>query len=199
MPTIAENILAEAERLPEGALLSAKGLSHLGKRDALDQALRRLEEAKELIRVYPGAYVRPIKTRFGVRAPTVEKIVEAIATTRAETVVPHGAAAANSLGLTTQVPTKLVYLTSGRSRRLKLGAQVVEMRHAPQWMLLPAHRAAGEAIRALDWMGERHAAEALTVLRKNLPPSTVDELLALRPALPAWMRKSISQTLMSHG
>ena len=34
MPTIAENILTEAERLPEGALLSAKGLSHLGKRDA---------------------------------------------------------------------------------------------------------------------------------------------------------------------
>ena len=76
-----------------------------------------------MIRVYPGAYVKPIKTRFGVRAPSAAKVVEAIAATRAETVVPHGAAAANSLGLTTQVPTKLVYLTSGRNRRLRLGAR----------------------------------------------------------------------------
>ncbi|HLH89026.1 MAG TPA: DUF6088 family protein [Xanthobacteraceae bacterium] len=199
MPTIAENILAEAERLPEGALLSAKGLSHLGKRAAVDQALKRLEERKQLLRLYAGAYVKPIKTRFGIRAPSAEKVVEAIAATRAETVVPHGAAAANSLGLTTQVPTKLVYLTSGPSRKIRLGAQVVEMKRAPQWMLLPSHRAAGEAVRALEWMGERHAAEALTVLKKKLPPSAVDELIALRPALPEWMRTSISRTLLSHG
>jgi hypothetical protein len=180
-------------------LISAKGLSHLGKRPAVDQALKRLEQRKQLLRLYVGAYVRPIKTRFGLRAPAAEKIIEAIAATRAETVVPHGAAAANSLGLTTQVPTKLVYLTSGRSRSLRLGAQVVEMKHAPQWMLLPLHRAAGEAVRALAWMGERHAAEALTTLKHKLPPSTVDELIALRPALPVWMSKSIGQTLLSHG
>jgi hypothetical protein len=36
------------------------------------------------------------------------------------------------------------------------------MKHAPQWMLLPSHRAAGEAVRALDWIGERRAAQALT-------------------------------------
>src|SRR6202035_4421378 len=162
MPTIAENILTEAKMLPEGALISAKGFSHLGTRAAVDQALKRLKERKALIPLYRGVYVRPIKSRFGVRAPSAEKVVEAIAATRAETVVPHGAAAANLLGLTTQVPTKVVYLTSGRSRRLTLGAQVVEMKHAPQWMLLPSHRAAGEAVRALAWMGEHHAAEALT-------------------------------------
>jgi Family of unknown function (DUF6088) len=88
-------------------------------------------------------------------------VIERFAMTRAETVVAHGAAAANSLGLTTQVPTKLVYLTSGKSRKLKLGAHVVEMKHAPQWMLLPSHRAAGEAVRALDWIGERRAARKL--------------------------------------
>jgi len=199
MPTIAENILTEAEALPEGALISAKGFSHLGTRAAVDQALKRLKQRKELIPIYRGAYVRPVKSRFGIRAPSAEKVIEAIAATRAETVVPHGAAAANSLGLTTQVPTKLVYLTSGRNRTLRLGAQVVEMKHAPQWMLLPSHRAAGDAVRALAWMGERHATEALTTLKHKLPRSTVDELIALRPSLPAWMSKSIGQTLVSHG
>src|SRR6202051_2476931 len=160
MHTIAENILREAKTLPEGALISAKEFLHLGSRAAVDQALKRLKERNELMLLFRGAYVRPIKTRFGTRAPAAEKVVEGIAATRAETVVAHGASAANSLGLTTQVPTKLVYLTSGQSRRLTLGAQVVEMKHAPQWMLLPSHRAAGEAVRALAWVGGGPAAGA---------------------------------------
>src|ERR1700731_3748239 len=192
MKTIAETILGQARTLPEGALISAKEFLHLGNRAAVDQALKRLKERKELMPLYRGVYVRPVKTRFGTRAPAAEKVVERFAATRAETIVPHGAAAANALGLTTQVPTKLVYLTSGKGRRLKLGAQVVEMKHAPPWMLLPSHRAAGEAVRALDWIGERRAAEALTALKQKLPQSTVDELIALRPALPGWMSKFIS-------
>ena len=199
MQTVAEKILSEAKTLPEGALISAKEFLHLGSRAAVDQALRRLKERNELMSIDRGVYVRPVKTRFGTRAPAAEKVVERFAATRAETVVAHGAAAANSLGLTTQVPTKLVYLTSGRNRKLKLGAQVIEMRHAPQWMRLPSHRAAGEAVRALEWIGERRAPEALTVLKQKLSPSTVDELVAFRPVLPTWMSKSISHTFVAHG
>jgi Family of unknown function (DUF6088) len=198
MQTVAENILRHAKTLPEGALISAKEFLHLGSRAAVDQALKRLKQRNELLPLYRGVYVRPVKTRFGTRAPAAEKVVEGIAAARAETVVAHGAAAANSLGLTTQVPTKLVYLTSGKSRKLKLGAQVVEMKHAPQWMLLPSHRA-GEAVRALAWIGEHGAAEALTTLKHKLPQSTVEELIAVRPALPGWLSKSIGQTLVSHG
>jgi uncharacterized protein DUF6088 len=198
MQTVAENILRHAKTLPEGALISAKEFLHLGSRAAVDQALKRLKQRNELLPLYRGAYVRPVKTRFGTRAPAAEKVVEGIAAARAETVVAHGAAAANSLGLTTQVPTKLVYLTSGKSRKLKLGAQVVEMKHAPQWMLLPSQRA-GEAVRALMWIGEHGAAEALTTLKHKLPQSTVEELIAVRPALPGWLSKSIGQTLVSHG
>ena len=53
---------------------------------------------------------------------------EILAKQRGETIVPSGAAAANALGLTTQVPVKSVYLTSGRSRVLNLGRQAVELR-----------------------------------------------------------------------
>jgi Family of unknown function (DUF6088) len=111
----------------------------LGSRAAVDQALKRLHERNKLMRLSHGLYALPVKTRFGTRAPAAEKVVEALASTRAETIVPHGAAAANKLGLTTQVPTKLVYLTSGPDRQFRLGAQTVEMRHAPHWMLLPTN------------------------------------------------------------
>ena len=198
MSAVTEKILKEVESFPEGAVIRAKQFLHLGTRDAVDQALKRLKDRNELMPIYRGAYVRPIKTRFGVRAPAPQKVVEGIASKSAETIVAHGAAAANSLGLTTQVPVKLIYLTSGRSRKFMLGAQVVELKRAPQWKLLPSHSAAGEAVRALDWVGEHGAAEALTTLKRKLPPSTIEELIALRSALPEWMSKSISKTLVSH-
>jgi hypothetical protein len=199
MPTVAAKILSHAKALPEGTLISAKELLHLGSRAAVDQSLKRLQERDELMRLGRGVYVLPIKTRFGTRAPAAEKVVERLAATRAETIATHGAAAANALGLTTQVPTKLVYLTSGPSRRFKLGAQVLEMKHAPQWMLLPAQPKAGEAVRALAWLGKGRASAALTALKLKLAPAALQDLIALRPALPVWMSRSISQTLVPNG
>jgi len=199
MPTVAERILEYARTLPEGALIGAKDALHLGSRAAVDQALKRLYERNELMRLAQGFYVLPVKTRFGVRAPEAEKVVQALASTRAETIVPHGAAAANALGLTTQVPTKLIYLTSGPDRELKLGKQTVEVRHAPEWMLLPMKPAAGQAIRALEWLGKRQVTEALQTLKQKLSADTLQDLVAVRPALPSWMSQSISRSLLSHG
>jgi hypothetical protein len=149
------------------------------------------------MRVQRGVYVRPVQTRFGVRAPSPENVVSRLEN-HAEIVARHGAAAAHALGLTTQVPTKVIYYTSGPSRRLKLGAQTVELKHAPTWLLLPG-KEAGDAVRALAWIGSRHAKEALQKLKERLPKTTLNELIALRPALPGWLSKSISQTLMRHG
>jgi hypothetical protein len=42
-----------------------------------------------------------VASRFGARAP-LEKVVQALAERSGETVVPHGASAANALGLTQQ-------------------------------------------------------------------------------------------------
>jgi hypothetical protein len=193
---IAETILTEAKMLPEGALISAKELLHLGNRAAIDQALSRLEKRKELMRVGRGVYTRPVHTRFGTRAPTAEKVVARLAETNAETVAPHGAAAANALGPTTQVPTKVIYYTSGPNRSFKLGAQAVELKHAPHWMLVQGKGAAGEVLRALAWIGHHQAGEALGKLKQQLPESAMKELIALRPALPGWLSKTISEALM---
>jgi hypothetical protein len=199
MESVAERVLSHSRSLPEGALISAKELLHLGGRAAVDQALKRLYERNELMRLGHGIYVLPVKTRFGTRAPAAEKVVEGLASSRAETIVPHGAAAANMLGLTTQVPTKLVYLTSGPNRQFRLGAQTIEIKNAPQWMLLPMKPAAGQAVRALAWLGKREATEALKVLKRKLPENVLQDLVTLRPALPSWMSKSISQTLIANG
>ena len=67
---LTEQILAHAETLPEGTPLAAKSLLHLGSRAGVDQALSRLAERGHLIRAGRGVYLRPVKSRFGARAPS---------------------------------------------------------------------------------------------------------------------------------
>jgi len=143
-----------------------------------------------------GIYVLPVESRFGTRAPSTIKMVEGLANQRGETIVSHGAAAANALGLTTQVPMRAVYLTSGPNRRLKLGAQVVELRHAPIWQLIFPGRAAGEVVRALAWLGPEKAAEAIRKLRVKFPSSELEEVASARSRLPTWMAKEICALVM---
>lgn len=192
MQVLTKKILELAAELPEGVPLAAKALLHLGTRAAVDQALSRLARRGSLMRATRGIYVRPVKSRFGARPPATLTVVRAIAEQRGETVVSHGAAAANALGLTTQVPVREVYLTSGRSRRLKLGAQVVELRHAPPWQLLLPERPAGDAVRALAWLGPKQAGKALHTLERKLSKVELREIAAARGRLPTWMAQEVS-------
>lgn len=198
MSRLSENIIEHVRQLPEGTPVGAKGLLHFGTRAAVDQALSRLVRGGVLMRAGRGAYVLPVETRFGSRAPSVEKLVEALAETRGETIASHGAAAANALGLTTQVPVRSVYLTSGRSRQIKLGAQVIELRHVPGWQLALADRPAGEVVRALAWLGPQEVGEALEALKHRLPASALKEVAAVRSRLPTWMAEQVSR-LVTHG
>ena len=193
MQRLTEQILAHAAGFPEGTPLAAKSLLHLGTRAAVDQALSRMAERGQLIRTGRGVYLRPIASRFGTRTPSVEQAVEALAIQKGEIIVSNGAAAANALGLTTQVPVRSVYLTSGRSRKMHLGKRFVELRHAPRWQLVLANRPAGEAVRALAWLGPEKADAALRALKRKMPPGVFGELVAAAPQLPTWLAQSVGK------
>lgn len=193
MNTLPESILRHAQSLPEGGVLSPKVFLHLGSRVAVDQAFSRLVKAGKLLRVTRGTYVAPVSSRFGTRAPAPEKVVKAMAEQSGETVAPHGANAANALGLTQQVPIREVYLTSGRTRKLKLGRSEVLVKHVPRWMLALGTGPAGAAVRALAWMGPTHAGESLVTLRRTLPHNEWRALASARAALPSWMAQAIGK------
>lgn len=193
MSQLALYILSQAQSLPEGGLLSPKEFLHLGSRAAIDQTLSRLAREGKLLRVGRGAYSLPVQGRFGVRPPSTEAVVEAIESTSGETVVASGAAEANALGLTTQVPTREVFLTSGPSRRLKLGNREVELKHGNRWQMLLGKRPAGKAIRALIWLGPEQAPMVLEVLRSKLPSQEWEAMRQARAGLPSWMAKAVSE------
>ncbi|WP_215395604.1 DUF6088 family protein [Rheinheimera oceanensis] len=193
MNTLPETILQEALSLPEGGVLSPKEFLHLGSRSAVDQAFSRLARMGKLLRVARGTYSVPVSSRFGQRAPAVEKLIKALAEQSGEIVVPHGANSANALGLTQQVPIREVYLTSGKTRKLQLGRSEVLLKHAPRWMLALGARPAGAAIRALAWIGQTHAKTSLTSLHRTLPASEWQALIQARATLPGWMAQAIGK------
>ncbi len=193
MTSLNTSILSAAETLPEGALLSPKEFLHLASRAAVDQALSRLAKQGKLLRVGRGTYTRPISGRFGIRPPSTESIIQAIEAVSGEVIVSHGAAEANALGLTTQVPTREVFLTAGTTRTLHLGHRVIELRHGHRWQLALGKRPAGRVIRALSWLGPDQARAALTSLSKRIPAEEWQALRTARSVLPSWLAKAVSE------
>ena len=197
MERLSETVLRYAQRQPEGAPVLAKGLLHLGSRAAVDKALSRLARRGALLRAGRGVYVLPVESRFGRRAPSVEKTIEGLAAARGERIANSGAMAANVLGLTTQVPVKRVFLTSGSSRTLTLGGERIELRHAPPWQLALADRRAGEAVRALAWLGRERAGAATGVVRQRLSEDERRELGSVSAQMPGWLAGPVSA--VAHG
>ncbi len=197
MSQLAQPILTLAQSLPEGGLIAAEDLLHLGSRAAVHQTLSRLCREGKLLRVGRGVYAPPVYGCFGARPPSTESVVEALQDRTGKTIVASGLAEANALGLTTQVPTREVYLTSGRSRRLKLGNREIELKHAEVWQLALGKRPAGQAIRALDWLGHEHVAQALQQLRETLAESEWIAMQQARASLPSWMADALSMASAS--
>lgn len=188
MQTLREKITKLSTEMPEGVPISAKELLHLGNRAAVDQALARLARRGTLSRIRRGEYVRPIATKFGQRAPSVSRVVEALARKRNETIARHGSAVANELGLTTQVPVRTIYLTSGRSATLKVGAETVELRHAPAWQLVRPGEPAGDALRAMTYLGPAHVRKVLA----RLNAKDVEKIMTWRSILPQEFAEQVS-------
>ena len=86
----------------------------------------------------------------------------------------------------------LAFLTSGRSRKLKLGSQTIELQHAPPWQLLFPGQAAGEVIRSLAWVGPSGSEAALGKLMRKLPASDLQAVAGARARLPTWLASQVS-------
>lgn len=92
-----------------------------GSEDAIKKTLSRLTLKGTIKRMGHGLYVLPKKDPlFGEILPSGEEIAFALAKKEKIKIKPAGAFALHKLGLTLQVPTKLVYLTDGNSRILRL-------------------------------------------------------------------------------
>ncbi len=181
--TTAKAILNFLKHQARNEPVCAKQSLHLGSRASVDQALFRLLQRQKLVRVARGFYALPVRTRFGILPPEPERVIQAIAFRNGERISPAGAAAANAMGLTTQVPLRRVYVTSGRSRRINVSGETVELRHAAPFADEAHHE---RLLRAIEWLGLDGLKQSRAML--NSLPLKERRRLAERTALmPDWM------------
>ena len=190
---IMETIKSEVERMPEGRPVTTKSFMAFGSRASVDQALCRLVKSGLLSRPARGVYVRPTRNAYvGPVPPEPIRIAEAIASESGYEVQVHGAEAVRRLGLSTQVPTKPVFYTSGPSRSFRLGATVVSLKHVSPRKLVLAGRPAGIALTALWYLGkEKVTTETIEHIRSKLSPEEFEALCAEISAMPGWMHDAI--------
>jgi len=120
--TLEIQILTKFGKARRGALFFVSNFLALGNAKSVSKTLERLVDKGELMRVATGIYVRPRKDpAIGFITPGIEDIAKAIARRDLARIVPTGNYALNKLGLSTQVPLNIVYLTDGAARKIKVG------------------------------------------------------------------------------
>lgn len=186
---ISKRVFQHVEAMEPGKPFSSSSLMGLGTRAAVDQALSRLAKAGVVTRLARGIYVRPKRNRFvGEVPPRPAEVAKAIAGATGAVVEVQGAEAARLLGLTTQVPSKPVFHTTGPSRRFCLGEIEVELKHVAARKLALAGRPAGIALSALWYLGKSETTtETVHKLAERLPAEEFEVLRAAMSVMPAWM------------
>ena len=93
---------------------------------------------------------------LGPLLPSPDAIAKAIAGREQARLQPAGAYAANLLGLSEQVPAKVVFLTEAFSRTVQIGSMTIQLRQTTPRNMATAGRLSGLVIQALRHLGKDH-------------------------------------------
>jgi hypothetical protein len=122
----------------------------------------------------------------------MDEVTQALARRTGSQVVPSGAVVANSLGLSIQVPAKLVYLTDGRTRSVRVGNTVILLKHTPPKDMPLGSPLSAMVFQALHHLGRGNAdPEAVSRLRRRLSSEERRQLLKDAHHVTDWVAATV--------
>ncbi|MGA2218895.1 MAG: DUF6088 family protein [Terracidiphilus sp.] len=180
MQTMRDKVVARIERLGAGKAFSAKDFLDIASRGTIDMALSSLTRTGKIRRIRRGLYDMPkVNPDLGGKlSPDIDEAARAIARRQRWKIVPDGAWAANLLGLSTQVPSKIIYLTDGPNNEVPIGRRTIYFKHSrPKAMAGPEGKSA-LVVQALRYLGkERVGPREIEKLRAGLSPAEMRKLV----------------------
>lgn len=187
--SIDNQVLARIRGKGRGAVIVPGDFLDLGSRQAIGVALHRLTKKGTIRHLARGVYDFPKHHPvLGVLLPPPEAVARALAGRDRTRLQPAGAYAANTLGLSEQVPARAVFLTDGPSRKVRIGPMTIELRQTTPRNMAAAGRLSGLVIQALRELGAPHVTpERVAHLKRTLPAYQRRELLNDLTLAPAWM------------
>jgi predicted transcriptional regulator of viral defense system len=161
----------------------------LGSYSAVTYALKSLCDKGQIRRLGRGVYDYPKPHPIlGGLMPTPEQIASAVARQNNLQIQPSGAYAANLLGLSEQVPARIVFLTNGANRRISVGRQEIILKRTTPKNMATAGRISGVVIQALRYLGKDYVDDAvIDTLAGRLTRDDREQLITDIRHAPAWI------------
>lgn len=182
-------VLERIRNRGRGWVFTPAHLADLGSRNAVASALKRHKAAGTVRQLARGLYDYPIEdTVLGIVAPSAEAIARALVARDAIRLQPSGAYAANVLGLSEQVPSRIVFLTDGPARKIKIGKREILLLHTTPRNMATAGRKSGTLIQALRYLGQKQVNDdVLTILRRHITPADYPAIQKDLRHAPVWI------------
>jgi len=180
MQTMRDQIVARIDRLGEGKAFSAKDFLDIASRTTIDVTLASLTSAGKLRRIRRGLYDMPRVNPAlgGTLSPDIDEAARAIARRQRWKIVPEGAWAANLLGLSTQVPSKIIYLTDGPNNEVPIGRRTIQFKHARPKAMAGLEGKLALVVQALRHIGKDGVGtHEIETLRAGLSPAEKRKLV----------------------
>ena len=163
------------EHKEPGQLLFPSEFFDIGSPEAIHMAFSRLVRQNVLTRLGKGIYLKPkIDPQLGQLYPSLEEIARKIAEKEKVVIRPAGSYALNKLGLSIQVPTKVVFLTNGSPRTIRIGKGAITFKSTTPKKLSAKSDTVFLAIQALIELGEKGTTDKIieslcTILQREGP------------------------------
>lgn len=197
MQSIHENIKKHVLRTKRGVLIFPEDFTSFGSSEAVRLTLHRLEKEGVITRIAQGIYVRPEKSKYiGAVLPSAEQVALGIAKRDRIKILPTGVYALNALGLSTQIPMKLVYLTDGSPRVIQIGNRTIKFKKTTPKNLLVKGEISGLAIQALKEIGlSQITVDQETKIIEQLKKENPNNLMHDSQLAPVWIKKIMQKAL----
>jgi hypothetical protein len=143
-------------------------------------SLTSLTRCGTIRRVRRGLYDKPRvnPSLGGELSPDIDEAARAIARRYRWKIVPEGGWAANLLGLSTQVPAKIIYLTDGPNNDVPIGRRTIHFKHARPKAMAGLEGKFALVVQALRHMGkEGVGSREIETLRAALSPAEKSKLV----------------------
>jgi hypothetical protein len=187
--SIEKKIFNRICRKNRGWVFTPSHFLDIGSRTAVAQSLVRLVKAGSIRRLAQGLYDYPEKhPTLGDLPPNYERIAQALAGRDSLKIQPSGAYAANLLGLTEQVPAKIIFLTDGPDRTVQINKQQIVLKRTTPKNMATAGRISGLVIQALRHLGQDHVDDKIIgMLKKRLSRDDKHQLIDDLRYAPVWI------------
>ena len=201
MQSIEYKVVSRIYGRKRGWVFTPNDVLDLGSRPLIDNALSSLAQRGTVRRLTRGVYDYPrLHPKLGTLPPFPEKVAAAITAKDKSHFQPSGAYAANLLGLTEQVPAKIVFLTEGTNRTVTIGRTKISFKKATAKNMATAGRISGLVIQALRHLGQAHIDQRITSqLRSRLSDADKKQLLKDIRYAPAWIGSILRLIAASKG